>query len=130
LAAGRSLKFASCRVGLGECSYPRTVTAIHLVVVDRTPNLPIERRTLYHTELMSVEHDKVSGSRSKWILQFRTRSGSDSISKKLYRIKYGYPNRVDHCSQMLNQRVFSDGNRIGSNIWTVLPDQDRTGLHS
>ena len=81
LAAGRSLKFASCRVGLGECSYPRTVTAIHLVAVDRTPNLPIERRTLYHTELMSVEHDTVSGSRSNGILQFRTRSGSDSISK-------------------------------------------------
>jgi len=29
----------------------------------------------------SVEHDPVSGSRSVWILQFRTGSGSDCISK-------------------------------------------------
>jgi len=29
---------------------------------------------------------------------------------------------------MFNQRTFSDINRIGSNTWTGLPDQDRTGL--
>ena len=27
-------------------------------------------------------------------------------------------------------RFFSDINRIGSNIWTVQPDEDRTGLHN
>jgi len=27
-------------------------------------------------------------------------------------------------------RVFSNVNRIGSNIWRVLPDEDRTGLHN
>jgi len=26
--------------------------------------------------------------------------------KKLNRIRYGYPNCIDHCSKMLNQRVF------------------------
>jgi len=30
---------------LGEHAYPRSVTAVHSVVVDRTHNLPIERRT-------------------------------------------------------------------------------------
>jgi len=39
--------------------------------------------------------------------------------KKLYRIRNGYPNCGDHCRQMLNQRKFSDINRIGSNIWAV-----------
>jgi len=29
---------------------------------------------------------------------------------------------------MLNQRIFSDINRIGPNIWTGLPDYDWTGL--
>jgi len=44
------------------------------------------------------------------------------FGKKLYRIRYGYPNCFDHCSQMLNQGVFQDLNRLGSNIWTRLPD--------
>ena len=44
----------------------------------------------------SVDHDPVSGSRSNRILQFRTGSGSDWILKKLYRIRYGYPNCFDH----------------------------------
>jgi len=39
LAAGQSLKFASCRGGWDEPSYPRSATAIHSVAVDRTPNL-------------------------------------------------------------------------------------------
>jgi len=43
------------------------------------------------------------------------------FQKNLYRIGHGYPNCVDHCSRMLNQS-FSDINRIGSNIWIVLPD--------
>jgi len=51
------------------------------------------------------------------------------FGNKLYRIKCGYPNCIDHYSKMFNQRVISDINRIGSNIWTVLPDLDRTGLH-
>jgi len=42
--------------------------------------------------------------------------------KKLNRIRYGYPNCIDHWSKMLNQSVFSDINRIGSNISTCLPD--------
>jgi len=46
LAAGRSLKCASCRGGWGERSCPRSVTAIHSVAADRPPNLPIGRRTL------------------------------------------------------------------------------------
>jgi len=54
----------------------------------------------------SVEHDTVSGSRSNRILHFRTGSGLDWILKKLYRIRYGYPNCIDHCSQMLNQSFF------------------------
>ena len=49
----------------------------------------------------SVEHNPVSGSLSNRILQFRTGSGSDSISKKLNLIRYGYPNCVDHCRKML-----------------------------
>ena len=46
LVAGRSLKYASCRGGWGERSCPRSATAIHSVAADRTPNLPIGRRTL------------------------------------------------------------------------------------
>jgi len=42
--------------------------------------------------------------------------------KKLNRIRYGYPNCIDHCNKMLDQKFFSDINRIGSNIWTGLPD--------
>jgi len=64
---------------------------------------------------ISIEDDSVSGSRSNRILQFRTGSGLDWISKKLYRIGY------DHCCQMFNHS-FSDINWIGSNIWTILPD--------
>jgi len=33
--------------------------------------------------------------------------------KKLSRIRYGYPNCIDHCSKMLNRRIFSDISRIG-----------------
>ena len=47
MAAGRNLNCASCRGGWGERSCPRNA-AIHPVAVDRTPNLPVERRTLYH----------------------------------------------------------------------------------
>ena len=45
-------------------------------------------------------------SRSNRILQFRTRFGSDCISKKLNRIRYGYSICIDHCSKMLNQSFF------------------------
>jgi len=48
LAAGRSLNSASCRGGWGDRSCPRSATVIHSVAVDRTPNLPIGRRTLNH----------------------------------------------------------------------------------
>jgi len=41
---------------------------------------------------------------------------------KKYLIRYRYPNCVDHCIQMFDQRIFSDINRIGSNVRTVLPD--------
>jgi len=82
---------------------------------------PLIRSSLAHASaVISVEHDPVSRSQSNRILQFRT--GSDWISRKLNRIRYGFLNCVDHCSQMLNQRVFSDINRIGSNISTGLPD--------
>ena len=50
--------------------------------------------------------------------------------KNRYRNGYGYQNCVDHCSRMLNQRFFSDENRMGSNIWMVQPDYDRTGFHN
>jgi len=76
----------------------------------------------------SVEHDLVSGSRFNRILQFKTGSGLDWILKKLNWVRYGYPNSKHHCSKMLNQSLFSDINRIRSNIWTGLPDEDRTGL--
>jgi len=48
LAAGQSLKFASCQGGWGVRSWPRNTMAIHSVAVDRIPNLPIERQTLHH----------------------------------------------------------------------------------
>jgi len=48
----RSLKFASCRGGWGECSCPRSATAIHSVTVDQTPNLGIERGGPITTELL------------------------------------------------------------------------------
>ena len=70
---------------------------------------------------VSIVHDPVSGSQSNRILQFRTGSGLDWISKKLDWVSYGYPNCIDHCSIMLNES-FSDINRIGLNIWTGLPD--------
>ena len=46
--AGWSLNCASWQDGWGEHSCPRSATAIDSVAVDRTPNLPIERRTLFH----------------------------------------------------------------------------------
>jgi len=42
LAAGQR----PCLGGCGERSW--SAAAIHLVAMDRTPNLPVERRTLYH----------------------------------------------------------------------------------
>ena len=55
---------------------------------------------------ISVENDPVSGSRSNRIMQFRTGPGLDWILKKLNRIRYGYPNCIDHCSKFLNQSFF------------------------
>ena len=46
MAAGLSLNCPSCRGGWGE--RPSSGMAIHSVAVDRTPNLPTGRRTLYH----------------------------------------------------------------------------------
>ena len=40
--------YAFCQGGWGEHSCPRSATASHSMVVDRTPILPIERRILYH----------------------------------------------------------------------------------
>jgi len=48
LAAGGSLNCDCCWGCWGERSRPRSVTAIHSLALDRTPNLPIGRRTLYH----------------------------------------------------------------------------------
>jgi len=48
LAAGRSLKLAPGRGDFGWTLLPRSAAAIHSATVDRIPNLPIERRTLYH----------------------------------------------------------------------------------
>jgi len=45
---GQRRKYVPYRGSWGERSFPRSTTAIHSVAVDRTPNLPIERRTLYH----------------------------------------------------------------------------------
>ena len=47
LAEGRSLNCASCQGDWSERSCPRSASAIPSVVVDQTPNLPIERRTLH-----------------------------------------------------------------------------------
>jgi len=77
--------------------------------------------------LASVKHYPVAGLRSNRIVQFTTGSG---FSNKLYRIRYGYPNCVDDCRRMFNQKGIPDINRIGSNIWTILPELDRTGLHN
>ena len=49
LAAGRSLKFASCRGGWGDRFCSRSASAINSVAVDRTPNLSSERRTLQYS---------------------------------------------------------------------------------
>jgi len=48
MAAGRSLKFASWRGGWVECCCPWSATTIHAVAVNRTTNLAIVKRTLYH----------------------------------------------------------------------------------
>jgi len=65
----------------------------------------------------SVEHDPVSGSPSKWILQFRTGSGSDWISKNLS----GSDMDIQIQTAVITAvkcliTVFTDINRIGSNI--------------
>ena len=56
LVTDRSLNCASCRGGWGEHSCPRSATAIHSMTVDRTPNLPIERQTLYHWAIAAPQH--------------------------------------------------------------------------
>ena len=53
-----------------------------------------------------AEHDPVSRSRSNLILHLRTASGLDWILKKHNRIRYGYPNCIDHCSKLLKQSFF------------------------
>ena len=70
----------------------------------------------------SVEHDPVAGSRSNRILQFRTGSGFDWILKK-----NSTRSDMDIQTALITSvicliRVFSDINRIGSNILTGLPD--------
>ena len=54
LGTGRSLKSASCQGKWGERSCPRSATAIPSVTVDRTPNLPVRRRTLHHWSMFLV----------------------------------------------------------------------------
>jgi len=44
-------------------------------------------------------------------IQNRIEIGQD-FEKNIYRIRYGYPNYVDHYSQMLNQSFFSDKTRL------------------
>ena len=63
----------------------------------------------------------VSGFWSNRIRQFRTGPDWTAFRKKIFRIRNGYSNCVDHSSHMPNQSL-SDINGIGSNIWTVLPD--------
>jgi len=46
------------------------------------------------------------GSRSNRILHFRIGSELYWILKKLNGIRYGYPNCIDHCNEMLNQSLF------------------------
>ena len=48
LAAGRSLKFAPCRGDFGWTLLPKECYGSSLGGRGSTPNLPIERRTLYH----------------------------------------------------------------------------------
>jgi len=51
------------------------------LVCTSSVGMPLESNCLY-LQCSSVEHHPVSGSRSNRILQFRTGSGSDWISKK------------------------------------------------
>ena len=66
LAAGLSLNCASCRGNWGECSFPRSATAIHSVAVDRTPNLPTGRRTLYHWAIATPYLLDMQPTRTYW----------------------------------------------------------------
>jgi len=49
-----AMNFYSCRYSSGERPCPRSATALHSVVVDQTPNLPTERRTLYHWAIAAL----------------------------------------------------------------------------
>ena len=51
---GPSLNCSSCRGRWRERSCPRSATSVHSVVADRTPNLPIETRTLCHWAIACI----------------------------------------------------------------------------
>jgi len=73
VTSAKSLNNPSCRVGWSERSCPRSATAIPSVAVDRTPNLPIGRRTLYHwanrPSPSSSSHDSAIQASTHLLLQ-------------------------------------------------------------
>ena len=52
----------------------------------------------------------------------QNRTGLDWILKKINRIRYGYPKLHWSLQYTASPEFFLDINRIGSNIWTGLPD--------
>jgi len=67
IAASRGLNCASCRGGWVERSCPRSATTIHSAAVDRSPNLPLEGRTLYYWAIAAQLHFLSSiGAGKEW----------------------------------------------------------------
>ena len=53
-----------CRGGWGERSCPRSATAIHSVAADRTRDISIEKRTLYHWTIHRIPKETYDSSSS------------------------------------------------------------------
>ena len=57
-------------------------------------------------EVRGVEHDPVPDRDPTGFCNSKPDPDWTGFRKYLYRIGYGNPSSVDHCSRMLNQRVF------------------------
>jgi len=55
---------------------------------------------------ISVEHDPLPDRKPTGFCNSEPDPDRAGFRNKLYLIRYGYPNYVDHCSQMLNQSFF------------------------
>ena len=117
LTLDQSLKFASYRGGWGERSRPRSATAIHTAAVGRTPNLPIERRTLHHwlvpapwRKLVHVIWHFAMRKMPAWRFEIKQQSPTRATVTALAKVQFTISDRLAQISFRLGSRLFSASN--------------------